>query len=252
MTVQPQPESRKLHHQSIADKTTALLRSMILCGEIKPGERVTQYQLSSMLGVSTMPVREGLLRLAVEGIIEALPNRSFTVVSMSQNDIRDMYWHQGALTGELARRACRACDQALLDQLRSCQESFEEAFRNNDLNQMSRLNWQFHRTINTAAASPRLVRLLRTALRHVPGELYSLVDEWPAETRRGHRELLDRFEERDDEGAAEQAAAHVHIAGELLIANFFANGYWDHAAIAEAPTRADDDDTSDSPAAASL
>lgn len=149
-----QPESRKLHHQSIADQTTALLRSMILCGEIRPGERVTQYQLSSMLGVSTMPVREGLLRLAVEGIIEALPNRSFTVVSMSQDDIRDMYWHQGALTGELARRACRSGNQALLDELRSCHESFEEAFRDDDLNQMSILNWQFHRAINMAVAPP--------------------------------------------------------------------------------------------------
>ena len=84
-----------------------------------------------------------------------------------------------------------------------------------------------------AARSPRLVLLLRTALRHIPGELYSRVDEWPAETLRGHRELLDLFEQGDDEGVAEQATAHVHIAGELLIANFFANGYWDHAAIAE-------------------
>ena len=118
MTTQ-QPESRKLRHQSMADQTTALLRSMILCGEIKPGERVTQDQLSTMLGVSTMPVREGLLRLAVEGIIEALANRSFTVVSMSQDDIRDMYWHQGALTGELHRRACRAADDTLLSDLQN-------------------------------------------------------------------------------------------------------------------------------------
>jgi DNA-binding GntR family transcriptional regulator len=251
MTTQ-QPESRKLRHQSIADQTTALLRSMILCGEIKPGERVTQDQLSTMLGVSTMPVREGLLRLAVEGIIEALPNRSFTVVSMSQDDIRDMYWHQGALTGELARRACRAADDSLLDDLRSCQESFEGAFRDSDLNQMSTLNWQFHRRINMAASSPRLVLLLRTALRHIPGELYSLVDEWPAESLRGHRELLDRFEEGDDAGVAEQAAAHVHIAGELLIANFFANGYWDQAAVSDMAQRANGVGPLSPPAAASL
>lgn len=247
-----QPESRKLHHQSIADQTTALLRSMILCGEIKPGERVTQYQLSSMLGVSTMPVREGLLRLAVEGIIEALPNRSFTVVSMSQNDIRDLYWHQGALTGELARRACRSGDQALLEELRSCQESFEKSFDDGDLERMSVLNWQFHRAINMAADSPRLVLLLRTALRHIPGELYSRVEEWPAETLRGHRELLERFEQGDEEGVVEHATAHVHIAGELLIANFFANGYWDHAAVAETQLRTDRDGTLDPPAAASM
>jgi DNA-binding GntR family transcriptional regulator len=247
-----QPESRKLHHQSIADQTTATLRSMILCGEIKPGERVTQYQLSSMLGVSTMPVREGLLRLAVEGIIEALPNRSFTVVSMSQDDIRDMYWHQGVLTGELARRACSAADQTLLHELRSGHEAFEEAFRTGDLNQMSMLNWQFHRRINVAAGSPRLVLLLRTALRYIPGELYSRVDEWPAETLRGHRELLDLFEQGDDEGVAEKATAHVHIAGELLIANFFANGYWDHAAIADVTPRAEDEHPVDPPANASL
>ena len=247
-----QPESRKLHHQSIADQTTALLRSMILCGEIRPGERVTQYQLSSMLGVSTMPVREGLLRLAVEGIIEALPNRSFTVVSMSQDDIRDMYWHQGALTGELARRACRSGNQALLDELRSCHESFEEAFRDDDLNQMSILNWQFHRAINMAAGSPRLVLLLRTALRHIPGELYSRVDEWPAETLRGHRELLERFEQGDEEGVAEHATAHVHIAGELLIANFFANGYWDHAAVTDGAPLPDGGGTFKPPAAASI
>ena len=98
---------------------------------------------------------------------------------------------------------------------------------------MSTLNWRFHRSINMAAGSPRLVLLLRTALRHIPGELYSRVDEWPAESFRGHRELLERFEEGDEDGVAVKAAAHVHIAGELLIAKFFANGYWDQAAVSD-------------------
>ena len=85
-----------------------VLRRMILVGELPPGSRATQDELAQRLGVSTMPVRKALLRLAAEGLIEVSPRRSFRVVHTTADDIRDVYWMQARIAGQLADRAAAA------------------------------------------------------------------------------------------------------------------------------------------------
>ena len=75
-----------------------------------------------MLGVSTMPVREALLKLAALGLVEASPNRSFRVVNSTKEDTRDSYWMQSVLVGELTRRACTLEGPKLVPELESKDE----------------------------------------------------------------------------------------------------------------------------------
>jgi DNA-binding GntR family transcriptional regulator len=222
----------RIRHQSIADRTTEAIRRMILLGEITPGTRVTQDGLSELVGVSTMPVRESLLRLASEGLIKALPNRSFSVVRLSRSDLLDVYWAHSVLSAELTRRACETSSGPLLGRLRSLHAEFTAAYHADAIEQMETINWAFHRTIYLAADASRLLLLLRTTLRYTPEGLYSRVPSWLDETARGHEGILSAFIEGDVERAGEEAARHVVNAGDLLIQYYSANGYW---------TRPDDD-----------
>ena len=97
--------SAPIAHKSMTDQVSEKLRSMILSHELAPGTRVTQADLAEMLGVSTMPIREALLRLGAEGLITASASRSFEVTAVTGRGIRDVYWVHGVLAGELAARA---------------------------------------------------------------------------------------------------------------------------------------------------
>jgi DNA-binding GntR family transcriptional regulator len=212
----------------MADAVAASLRRMILTGELAPGQRVTQDELAKMLGVSTMPVREALLRLVAEGLIAAAANRSFSVVSTTLDDIRDIFWTHSVLAGELTRRACLRSTDELIDALRAAREDYLEALAAKNLDRMQEANWRFHKAINAAANAPKLVLVLRTTLRFFP-DYRDDVPGWPEVAGRWHRHVLDAFLRRRPEEARKAAETHVREAGEILVAHAKRLGLWSEA-----------------------
>src|SRR5258708_19627476 len=105
-------------HRSMTDQVSEKLRSMILSRQLAPGTRVTQAQLAEMLGVSTMPIREALLRLGAEGLITSSASRSFEIATVTGRGIRDVYWIHGVLAAELPPRPWDAKSQPLINHLR--------------------------------------------------------------------------------------------------------------------------------------
>lgn len=219
-------ESSRLRWRKLSDEVAATLRRMILVGELTPGSRVTQDALASRLGVSTMPVREALLRLAAEGFVEAAPNRSFTVVRTARSDIHDIYWMHAKLAGELTSRACAHADADLMQTLRKLSDRCQQAYEEKNAAEMEAANWAFHRAINLAADAPKLLLMLRTSLRFIPDDFYARIPGWPEASSQGHGQIVTAFEQRDPEAARAAAEAHVHQAGTFLTAYFSGTGFW--------------------------
>lgn len=220
--------ARPLRRRSLSDEAADTLRDMILVGDLKPEQRPTQDELAASLGVSTMPVREALLKLVHEGLVEASPNRSFRIVRTTREDIQDVYWMHATLAGELAARACRRQpeDRGLLVRLLEHQQALMEAIAANDIAAMESANWNFHREINLRAGAPRLLLMLKGTLRLIPQHFYALVKAWAPVAQTGHRAILAAFEASDPEGARQAAMNHVTEAGKLIIAQFSDTGYW--------------------------
>src|SRR5450830_532587 len=95
-------------HRQLAQLVSDSVRSSILEGRIKPGEWLRQERLAREYGVSQMPVREALKRLAVEGFIEHLPYRGARVVSLTPEDVEDLYACRAVLEARAARYAALA------------------------------------------------------------------------------------------------------------------------------------------------
>ena len=205
-------------NQQVADA----IRHMILVGQLQPGAVITQEQLAEMLSVSTMPVREALLRLMHEGFIEARRNRSFQVTRTSRQDIEDVYHTHAFLAGVLAARAAASADPELARELATVQSAWPAA----DPASLEELNWRFHRAINRAAASPKLLMFLRNTIRFIPEHFYVLLPEWRDLSERGHRQISKAIVRHDAEQARRAAERHVQDAGRLLIAHFADSGYW--------------------------
>ncbi|MFG1279849.1 GntR family transcriptional regulator [Xanthobacter autotrophicus] len=85
--------------------TLLRLRELILSGEMRPGERVSELSVSDRIGASRTPVRAALMRLADEGLLESLPGGGFAVRSFTERDIRDAIEVRGTLEGLAARIA---------------------------------------------------------------------------------------------------------------------------------------------------
>lgn len=216
----------RVHATPLAGHVLRALRRMILVGELRPGDRPTQDQLATMLGVSTMPVREALLRLVAEGLVVAEPNRSFSICRIRAEDVRDGFWLHSRLAEELARRACAQADRVLVDELVMHQDGYRTAAATGDLAAMERANWAFHRSINRAARAPRLEMALKTTLRFIPEGFHSVVDAWPSDSVAAHDAIVDAVARRDVELAGRLSVEHVRAAGERLIEHFSGQGHW--------------------------
>ena len=87
-----------------------LIRQAIVEGRVLPGERLKEEELAQQLGISRTPVREALLILQTEGLVEASPNRGATVRSYELPDLEDMYELRALLEGNAALRAATRID----------------------------------------------------------------------------------------------------------------------------------------------
>jgi len=215
-----------LRRRKLSDEVAARLRRMILIGELAPGSHTTQDELARLLDVSTMPVREALLGLAAQGFVQARPNRSFAVVRTTPDDVRDIYWLHATLAGELTSRACARSDSEFLQTMRKLRDRCEHSHQEGDTEGMEVSNWAFHREINFAAAAPKLLLVLGTSLRFIPGGFYGLLPGWPDASTNGHDDIMKAFHDHDPPAARVAAEAHVRDAGALLTAHFSTTGYW--------------------------
>jgi DNA-binding GntR family transcriptional regulator len=131
----------------------------------------------------------------------------------------------GTLAGELTARAASLSTDELVERLRSIQAAWLGA-DSADPTFLDDLNTQFHRWINRAAASPRLLVMLRNTLRMIPDQFYSLVPAWSTASLRSHGAIIDAIAAGDAAAARMAAEQHVHEAGELLLEYFDDLGFW--------------------------
>ena len=130
------------------------LRDEILNLVLQPGEPIDEIGLAERLSMSRTPIREALVRLAGDGLVTLLPNRS-TVVS--QIDFPNLHHFFDALTlmyRVTTRLAAQFHDAADLQAIRARQVVFAEAVLSGDTAGMIQLNRDFHVTIAEAGRNP--------------------------------------------------------------------------------------------------
>jgi DNA-binding GntR family transcriptional regulator len=211
-----------LRTQPLSQQVADAIRQMILIGTLTPGEELRLDDLAESLEVSTMPVREAMLRLSHDGLVEAHPNRSFRVARFSRDDVADILRTHAFLAGERTARAAVRAQPSLDVELRAIADRWDAA----EGSALNELNQQFHRRINTAAQAQTLVLLLRTATRFIPQHFCSMIPEWREVARRGHADLATAIGSRDAAAAQATAREHVMDVGHLLMAHFSDRGYW--------------------------
>jgi GntR family transcriptional regulator, vanillate catabolism transcriptional regulator len=208
-------------------RAVATLREMLLTGEFRPGERISELRIAARLGVSRTPVRIALERLALEGLLETSPRGGFTVKVFTIVEIWDAIEVRAVLEGTAARLAAeRLTHPHELDELRNYCEQLEALpTRQGTSNEpkfelllhYSDINAKFHAALVDLARSTMLKASL-TRLHSIPFAAHSanMIPEGLATfldvALKHHRAILDAVARKDGLHAEVVAREHARLA----------------------------------------
>jgi len=208
--------------RKLAEDASTLIREQILNGGLKRGTHLVEAKLASRLGVSRGTVREAFKVLAAEGLIEEAPRRGAFVVTLSRNDVREIYDVRTAIEGRAAHLLAERRDPAVLAKLAAAVDEIGVAARAGDARAVRRADLAFHERVCALSGNRRLhdifirsVPALQTLLDYE--ELpYSSLDAVTAQ----HEELLNTIRGGDSETAARAFEHHIEDAREKIAAYF--------------------------------
>jgi DNA-binding GntR family transcriptional regulator len=198
---------------TVRERAARELRDRILTGALPAGSRVDLDAITEEFATSRTPVREALLELSFEGLVQVAPRSGITVIGISPADVLDSFTILGVLTGQAAAWAAERIGPDELEMLRELAE--DVAARSGD-DSIGEANWLFHQKIHHAAHSARLLAQIKQAARVVPTNFLVLFPDHEKHSLDDHRELLDAFGAKNAERARAIAERHVLDAGRSL------------------------------------
>lgn len=186
---------------SLVRRIAGCVAQDIVEGRLQPGEFLNSVQLAERFGTSRTPVREALLRLEREGVVETIRRRRSRVARMTMAEVRNDYELRGALNGLVAELVCARARDDEIAALWNFQHKLDFAAENDDADTYFWTNVEFRDFEADLARNLPLRRTLdqlglRTLrLRHLslsyPGRLAVSCAE--------HRRLLRAYEQRDSQ-----------------------------------------------------
>jgi DNA-binding GntR family transcriptional regulator len=206
--------------QNASVAATELIREAIVDGRLEPGHRLKEEELARELGISRTPIREALLMLQAEGLVDAVPNRGAMVRVHTAEDLDDLYQLRALLEGYAARRAATRISEEQLDELRASCERFDALDPDRELRELVRENMVFHSAILEIAGSGRLEAMVRRVI-ELPLVYKSYIWYSPDQKRISghyHRQIVTALGGRDSERAELIMKEHVFEARDLLVA----------------------------------
>jgi DNA-binding GntR family transcriptional regulator len=198
---------------TVRERAARELRDRILTGALPAGSRVDLDAITEEFATSRTPVREALLELSFEGLVQVAPRSGVTVLGISPDDVLDSFTILGVLTGQAAAWAAGRIEPQELETLREL--AADVVARSGD-DSIGEANCHFHQMIHRAAHSPRLLNQIKQVARVVPSNFLTVFPEHEKHSLDEHQELLDALGEKDAERARVIAERHVLDAGRSL------------------------------------
>jgi DNA-binding GntR family transcriptional regulator len=202
-------DAGSISRSNLKDEVAVRIREQIFTGELLPSERVDQERLAAMWGISKLPVREALIALEAEGLVNNIARRGSFVVPLTASEIHIHYHVFGLVAGYAAELAATALSAADLERLEDVNEKMAAS---SDAREHETLNFEFHRIIDQAPGSARLNAVLRVLSQSMPREFFQLTVGWHKEAVSDHRLILAALKARDG-GIANSAMLNHMVKG---------------------------------------
>jgi DNA-binding GntR family transcriptional regulator len=198
-----------------------------MSGAIRPGTFIRLDETAAKLGVSVTPVREALLKLRGEGMVQLEPHRGHVVLPLTPQDIDDIFWLQATIAKELAATATQRITDAEIDELERIAETLAAAVASADAEAVAATEFAFHRAFNQATGRIKLAWFLLHVARYMPLMMYAADPEWGAAAVDNHRQLIAALRRRDTAGVVEHTNWQFIDGAHRLTERLDISGIWD-------------------------
>ncbi|MES4893213.1 GntR family transcriptional regulator [Streptomyces sp. NPDC096012] len=201
---------------SFRERVADALRAALIAGELRPGEVYSAPSLAARFGVSATPVREAMLDLAKEGLVDTVPNKGFRVTAVSDRQL-DEYTHIRALVEiPTVTGLARTADRVSLEALRPAAREIVTAAVAGDLIAYVEADTRFHLGLLALAGNAHLVEVVADLRKR--SRLYGLTALVEAgrllASAQEHLELLDALLTGDERAVREIMTRHLgHVRG---------------------------------------
>lgn len=201
---------------------------LLFDGTLRSGDRIDLDGIATTLGVSRVPVREGLMQLERDGLVSMPHYRGAFVAEFDAGTVREAFELYGMLSALTSSRAAASGDAGLRETLDKLIEALVDC---GQVDEFERLAREFRKVVNLAAAGPHLRALLRTFSGLVPVaarfSIEDAMDDERAALCREHAALVGG----DPEAAAAASLDHVLMTAENAVRALRRRGVF----VAESP-----------------
>lgn len=205
-------------HKTLAEETYEKLRTAIMTGAVKPGERISARAVAEAAEVSFTPAREAISKLIADGALEAVGPKTVVVPSLELPDLRELTTIRKVNEGLAAEFAARNFDEAAIERLEAIQSRYEKTRKRESFQKSLRLNEEFHFMIYQRCGMPRLLGIIESLwLRMGPSfNLFGTEAELPERPHQFHRDAIDGLRAGSSKRVGNAVRADIEFGFERL------------------------------------
>ena len=226
------PVAAASESETLSDHVFRKIQAAIVKGDIAPGSKISEPELARTYGISRGPLREAIHRLEGQRLLVRVPHVGARVVSLSQQELCELYQIRESLEGMACRLAAERMTPAAVDELRRVLEAHErdEAFQAGRGYYQQEGDYDFHYRIVQASGNQMLIRMLCDELYQLARMYrihYSTTPNRPRQAFAQHHRILDAIADGDGELAELLMRRHIR-ASRLNIEHHIAQSNLQH------------------------
>ena len=196
------------------------LKALICDGSMPGGSHVLEQEAAIRLGMSRTPVREAMVRLREDGMVELRPRHGMRILPLSPGDMREIYQLLTSLEGTAAELvARRGISAGELAGLRDAVGAMDSALERDDLDAWAVADERFHGDLVAACGNRRLVAAVNQywSQAHRARLLTLRLRPKPVTSNRDHAAVVQAIEAGDSARAGRVHREHRERAGAMLV-----------------------------------
>lgn len=194
---------------SVGPQVYRILREQIIHGDIAPGTRISESEISRILSVSRQPVREAFIKLRNEGLVEVRPQRGTFVTKILIDAVSDARFIREAIEADIVKLLAETSTPELVSKLRSMIQEQKDLART-DIDKFMELDEKFHRSLAELAGKATAWKVIASMKAHFDRVRYLSSTQKPMQRLIDqHEAVVDAIEKKDAVRAVEAIRFHL-------------------------------------------